>query len=48
MDDITTISLERKTRDKLAELGNKDDNFDDIVNRLIASYKESEKEGNKS
>lgn len=40
MEDITTISLERKTKEKLENLGNKKDTYDDIVNMLIESHLE--------
>lgn len=40
MEDITTISLERKTKEKLEKLGRKKDSYDDIVNMLIDSYQE--------
>ena len=33
--DVTTIKLERSTRNKLASLGTKDSSFDDIVKNLL-------------
>lgn len=39
----TTIRVKVKTRDDLAVLGNKDDTFDDIIRRLIESYKKEAK-----
>ena len=32
----TTISVSRETRDRLAELGKKDDSFSDIIVRLLS------------
>lgn len=40
----TTISLDVETRDRLKELGNKGETYDDLVNRLIDHYVESEDE----
>jgi hypothetical protein len=33
-DELTTISLKRKTRKRLADIGGMDDSFDDLLNRL--------------
>ena len=33
--DATTISVSKKTRDRLAEFGSKKETFDDVINRLI-------------
>lgn len=32
--EITSMRISRKTRDKVASIGNKDDSFDEIVDRL--------------
>ena len=34
----TNIQVSRETRDRLAELGRKDDTYDDIIRRLIEFY----------
>lgn len=34
----TNIQVSRETRDRLAQLGRKDDTYDDIVRRLIEFY----------
>lgn len=34
----TNIQVSRETRDRLAELGRKDDTYDDIIKRLIDLY----------
>jgi len=31
----TSIAVEKSTRDRLAEIGHKDEIFDDILNRLL-------------
>jgi hypothetical protein len=38
MGDITTVKLSKKTRDKLAELGSKNETYEDIIERLIEFY----------
>ena len=38
MKDVTTVKLNRKTKKMLADLGKKDDTYDDIVRRLIEFY----------
>ena len=35
----TTIRVLKKTRDRLAKRGGKDDNFDDIINQLCYKVK---------
>lgn len=39
---VTTIQLEKKTRDRLMELGKKGDTYDDVINKL-ADYWEKKK-----
>lgn len=41
MGHITTVKLSKKTRDKLAKLGNKKETYEDIVERLIKFYKKN-------
>ena len=36
--DITSLKVRKGTRDRLAELGNKTETYDDILNRLIRFY----------
>jgi hypothetical protein len=38
MGEITTVKLSKKTRDRLAELGRKQETYEDIIERLIESY----------
>ena len=40
MDKRTTIQLSKTTRDALAELGGKDDSFEDILIKLIRFWNE--------
>jgi len=35
MNDITTIVIERETRDKLKKIGKKGETYNDIIKRLI-------------
>jgi len=44
MEDITTIVVERKVRDKLKELGKKGETYNDIIKRLIELCRKSQKE----
>jgi len=38
MAQITTIKVHKKTRDRLALIGNKTETYDDVINKLIDSY----------
>lgn len=38
MQEITTITIRKETREKLKELGKKGETYDDILNRLIQFY----------
>jgi hypothetical protein len=38
MGNITTVKVQKKTRDRLTKLGNKSETFDDIIKRLINFY----------
>jgi hypothetical protein len=40
VEDRTTVELEKKTRDKLKDLGKKGETYDELLNRLIDFYKE--------
>lgn len=42
VDKRTTIQLSKKTRDALASLGSKDESFEDIIKKLIKSYKKEQ------
>lgn len=42
IDKRTTIQVNKSTRDALAALGNKDDSFDTIINRLIDFYRKGQ------
>ena len=37
----TNIQVSRSTRNRLADLGKKDDSYDDIIVRLLDAYSES-------
>lgn len=37
MGNTTTITIARETRDKIAQLGKKNDTYDDILNRLLVT-----------
>lgn len=39
-DTITTIQLSKETKNKLADLGTKQDTFEDIIKRLIDEINE--------
>jgi hypothetical protein len=38
MQSITTIQLQKKTRERLLEIGMKKETYDDLINRLIDFY----------
>jgi len=40
---FTTVKIMRSTRDKLVELGKKQDTYDDIIKRLIEFYHDNNK-----
>lgn len=42
--DITTVKVQKKTRDRLTKLGNKSETFDDIINRLVNFYVKNSKQ----
>ena len=39
----TTIQVNRKTKNRLNELGNKGDTYDSIIQKLIENYEDMEK-----
>lgn len=41
--DITTIQLEKTTKNMLVSIGRKNENYDDIVVKLIKNYQENNK-----
>jgi predicted CopG family antitoxin len=41
MSEITTIKIKKETRKALAELGKKNDTYDDIIRGLIDFYKKN-------
>jgi len=41
-EEYTTIRVSKELRDALAKLGNKDDEFEDIIWRLIKNQKKSD------
>jgi len=43
MNRITSLRVTRETRDRLAEIGGKDDSFDEIIGRLLDFYKRNNK-----
>lgn len=38
---VTSLRVRRQTRDRLSEIGSKDETFDEIVERLIDFYKKT-------
>jgi len=38
MQDITTITIRKETREKLKEIGKKGETYDEIIKRLIELY----------
>ena len=40
MESKTNIQVRRSTRNRLADLGRKDDTFDDVINMLLEFYLE--------
>ncbi len=46
MVDITTIQLDKSTRERLLEIGMKKETYDDLINRLIDFYIKVRREGN--
>lgn len=41
--DITTIQLEKTTKNRLVSIGRKNETYDDIVVKLIKNYQENNK-----
>ncbi len=41
MAEITTVKVTKRTREKLAELGKKNETYEDIIEKLIAFYNDS-------
>jgi hypothetical protein len=39
--EVTTVKVTKRTRDRLAELGNKKETYDDIISKLIKFYEEN-------
>jgi len=37
--EVTTVKVTKRTRDRLAELGNKKETYDDVISKLIEFYK---------
>lgn len=44
MGSITTVKVQKKTRDRLAKFGNKSETFDDVINRLLDFFEEHKTE----
>ncbi len=41
---LTSIKIQMTTRDRLVELGKKNESYDTIINKLIDFYEQSKKE----
>ena len=41
MGEITTVKVTKRTRDRLAELGNKKETYDDVISKLIEFYEKN-------
>jgi predicted CopG family antitoxin len=39
LEDSTTVKVSRETRRRLAEIGTKEESFDEIIRRLLDFYK---------
>jgi len=39
MSEVTSLRVTRRTRDRLAELGSKDESFEKIIQRLLNFYR---------
>ena len=42
MAEITTVKVTKRTREKLAELGKKNETYEDIIEKLITFYNASQ------
>jgi len=47
LEEVTTVKVTKRTRDRLAELGNKKETYDDVINRLIEFYEKNASGRNK-
>lgn len=41
MDEVTTVRITKRTRERLAELGRKKETYEEIIQRLIEFYKKN-------
>ena len=41
MDEVTTVKVTKRTREKLAELGKKNETYEEIIERLIEFYQDN-------
>jgi len=39
--EITTVKVTKRTRDRLAELGNKKETYEDVISKLIDFYEKN-------
>ncbi|MFH0848036.1 MAG: hypothetical protein V1857_00855 [archaeon] len=44
MNGITSLRVTRETRNRLSEIGSKDETFDEIIQRLIEFYRGQQRE----
>ena len=44
MDNVTSLKVRKVTRDRLAQLGNKAETFDDVINRLMEFYERNKQQ----
>jgi len=42
--EITTVKVTKRTRDRLAELGNKKETYEDVISKLIEFYEKNNKQ----
>jgi len=45
-DETTQIPCKKSTRQRLRDIGRKGETYDELLNRLIENYEQSENEGN--
>jgi len=41
--EVTTVKITKKTRERLAAIGSKNETYDDIINRLIQFFEKNSK-----
>ena len=47
LEDVTTIQIKRKTRDKLDKYGTRHESYDDIINKILNELESKRKDSKK-